>query len=349
VRTSVVSGISGVWVAAAALWSGQITAAVALPLDHDWYTVEVLIFENPAGVEVSSELQTEASQELLSTNEPRAYPANVLAPVFADLADPGGGFAPLRAVAEPWPEAPLPAGDGWFGEVADALDEPENPAVLEEPPDLTASDPLLELPEPPPSPRQLLEQAFADALAEFQTALAADAYRWRSDPTQLALTAPARALTQRGVGRILAHGAWLQPVPERDDPQPILIQSNEAIADRWRVEGTLAITLGRFLHVAAKLWYQPDPTEGAQDFGGWYSLTDGSSRDAAVLAGIPFDFDDAVDPALPYQVLSEVRRMRSGELHYLDHPSFGLLIRVDPVEPPAALVELFEQLEETVE
>ena len=346
---------------AATLCSGHIMAEIELPLDHDWFTVEVLIFEQTAESDAPSEATYDEQEELLSTQAPRAYPANLLAPVFADLADPGGGFAPLEATAEPWPEAQPPAADGWFSEGAAApLDEQGidgSAGTGEEPVDgPTASDPLLGLPEPPPSPRQLLEQAAGDALAEFQAALAADAYRWRSDPAQLAMRAPARAITRRGVGRVLAHGAWLQPVPARDDPQPILIQSDEAIVDRWRIEGTLAVTLGRFLHVAAQLWYQPDPTDGRSSSsgdsagsGGWFSLTDGSSREAAVLAGIPFNLDDTVDPELPYEVLSEARRMRSGELHYLDHPSFGVLIRVDPVEPPAALLELFEQLEETVE
>ena len=30
--------------------------------------------------------------------------------------------------------------------------------------------------------------------------------------------------------------------------------------------------------------------------------------------------------------------MRSTELHYLDHPKIGLILRIDPVEPPEALV-----------
>ena len=241
-------------------------AEIELPLDHDWFTVEVLIFEQTA----ESEATYDEQEELLSTQAPRAYPANLLALVFADLADPGGGFAPLGATAEPWPEAQPLAEDGWFAEgTAEPLDGPGivgQPEGVEEPAD-DPSDPLLDLPEPPPSPRQLLEQAAGDALVKFQAALAADAYRWRSDPAQLALRAPARALTRRGVGRVLAHGAWLQPVPARDDPQPILIQSDEAIADRWRIEGTLAITLGRFLHVAAELWYQPIGYRWARNLG----------------------------------------------------------------------------------
>lgn len=361
-RTSEASAGSWVLVAAAALWTPQAMAEIELPLDHDWYTIEVLIFEQSAGSGVPS-------AERLSTTAPRAYPANLLSPVLAD-ANPGGGFAPLRATAEPWPEPPppLPPERGaWFDEVevdpqalpvnaiGNAVDEAETAA--EAPIDERAGESLIEAPEPLPTPRQLLEKAAAEALAEFKTTLAGDSYRWRSDPTQLGLAAEAAALTRHGVGRTVVHGAWLQPVPERGSPQPILIQSDEAIADRWRIEGTLAITLGRFLHVAAELWYQPDhsSTQGAAGAqrsaaaGGWFQLTDDTSQDTAVLAGIPFDFDDAVDPELPYQVLSERRRMRSGELHYLDHPSFGVLIRVTPLEPPAALLELFEQLEEAVE
>jgi len=369
--------ISGLSVAVfCALLTPQTVAAAKLPLDHDWYTVEVLIFENTTAseapsealagapsealAEVPAEARSDTQEGLLSTSARRTYPANLLAPAMVDATDPGGGFAPLDATAEPWPEPPPLADDGWFDEAEiDPEAELDEPEVVEEPlDDPTGSEPpadeLTGPAEPPPTPKQLLEQAYADALADFQTTLAADAYHWRSDPTQLGLNAEAASLTRRAVGRVLLHGAWLQPVPERGSPEPILIQSNEAIADRWRIEGTVAITLGRFLHVAAELWYQPDPSptqsrHTAESASGWFSLTDDPNLDVAVLAGIPFDLDEAVDPGLPYQVLSELRRMRSGELHYLDHPSFGMLIRVIPVEPPLELIALLEQLEEAVE
>ena len=32
--------------------------------------------------------------------------------------------------------------------------------------------------------------------------------------------------------------------------------------------------------------------------------------------------------------MSETRRMRSGEIHYLDHPRFGVLITIEPTDPP---------------
>jgi len=42
------------------------------------------------------------------------------------------------------------------------------------------------------------------------------------------------------------------------------------------------------------------------------------------------------DPTLAVPVrLLESRRLRSGELNYLDHPRFGVLVRVAPVTAPA--------------
>ena len=36
--------------------------------------------------------------------------------------------------------------------------------------------------------------------------------------------------------------------------------------------------------------------------------------------------------------------MRPGEVHYLDHPWLGILVRIEPVEAPDALLELAESL-----
>lgn len=44
---------------------------------------------------------------------------------------------------------------------------------------------------------------------------------------------------------------------------------------------------------------------------------------------------DAVDYAISNVAqMSETRKMRSGEIHYLDHPQFGVLITIEPTDPP---------------
>ena len=42
-----------------------------------------------------------------------------------------------------------------------------------------------------------------------------------------------------------------------------------------------------------------------------------------------------------YMELIETRRMRSSELHYLDHPKIGIIAQIEEVTLPSALEELF--------
>jgi hypothetical protein len=139
----------------------------------------------------------------------------------------------------------------------------------------------------------------------------------------------------------------VQPVPQRDQPLPVLLQLGDRPEGVWSVEGTLAVTLGRYLHVHAQLWravVRPttdinewvDPRPPTVDTGAPSPAFD--PADTPVPEALPPAFDPGPE-AQTYQVLDEQRRMRSGELHYLDHPAFGVLIRIDAVTPPPGLTE----------
>jgi len=82
---------------------------------------------------------------------------------------------------------------------------------------------------------------------------------------------------------------------------------------RGHLSGTLQVTLGRFLHFNATLWLE-GPHNG---------------RDGPVA----------------FMRLSEARTMRLGELHYLDHPKLGVLVRISRVPPAPALVRALEDWE----
>jgi hypothetical protein len=97
----------------------------------------------------------------------------------------------------------------------------------------------------------------------------------------------------------------------------------------------------RYLHVKADLlYYRPLDTDASAP------IPSGDDADAAPVL-------DSRDTALIEQLLAEEdvaprlfrltesRRMRSRELHYLDHPLFGMLVEAWPLElpevpPPAA-------------
>ena len=78
------------------------------------------------------------------------------------------------------------------------------------------------------------------------------------------------------------------------------------------LSGHIGVTLGRYLHVNTHLWLQPD-----------------LSRD-------------------DFAVLSESRRMRSNELHYVDHPHMGVLINITPFEPDTTLEQSWQTLQQAI-
>ena len=107
---------------------------------------------------------------------------------------------------------------------------------------------------------------------------------------------------------ILAAGTWHQALPPRDRPQPLLVQIGERDGrGPFDVEGWIAVTVGRFVHFEVRLRVR---------------------------------LDDAT-----FALVSESRRLRSGEVHYLDHPVLGVILRAGPVDIPSVLRDQAERLD----
>lgn len=169
--------------------------------------------------------------------------------------------------------------------------------------------------------------------ARFESAMQERRDRWLPADTHV-LDREANIVQNRGIGRILHHGRWLQAVPSREAPQPILIQGGERLANSWEIEGTVATTLGRYLHFQATLFYHA-PGLGLEPIE-FILRADGSITSPPTRQLDPFG----------YMLLDESRRMRSEEIHYLDHPKLGIVVRIDRAEMPAALLDAFEHLGE---
>ncbi|MET0084310.1 MAG: CsiV family protein [Sedimenticola sp.] len=125
------------------------------------------------------------------------------------------------------------------------------------------------------------------------------------------LTADARRLERSGDRlQTLAHLAWRQPGFPREMALPVYLRSSARdIYDQPLLEGTVTISLGRYLHADLNLLLrQQSPYSSAGD-----SLLEQK------MAGHRFQAH---------------RKMRSGELHYLDHPLLGALILIEKYEEP---------------
>jgi hypothetical protein len=184
---------------------------------------------------------------------------------------------------------------------------------------------------------------FLHQLAAYETTLEQDSYRWLA-PDTFTLTSEARRLAGRGGHQVILHGRWLQPVPPREAPQPLLVQTGPRYHDTYALEGSLQVTLGRYLHFRAELFYT-EPLLGRAPM----------DRVLAPPQAMLTALADTSEPSLSAQDLAatgfiqlrESRRMRSGELHYLDHPKLAVLVRIEPVTPPESLSAAYAALEKT--
>jgi hypothetical protein len=104
------------------------------------------------------------------------------------------------------------------------------------------------------------------------------------------------------------HAGWVQPGLPEDQAKPFDLTLLGVANPR----GSVRVYLSRFLHVNLDISYQDDTA-------------------AAATAAEP-PGNELREIALPprYRLTTE-RQTRSGELHYFDHPAFGVLVKVTPV------------------
>jgi len=119
----------------------------------------------------------------------------------------------------------------------------------------------------------------------------------------------------------LVHGGWVQEgLPE--DLAPLMHLS---LLGALNPVGTVRLHLSRFLHVTVDLQYHVRPTEAP-----------------AIPLYEPYSYILEEVTLPPRYELHVQRQARSGELHYFDHPAFGVLVIVRPqpeeVEEPEELL-----------
>ena len=130
--------------------------------------------------------------------------------------------------------------------------------------------------------------------------------------------------------------AGTSPNDYRTGDAPTLSPRIDMARDPSRValDGTVRVHRARYLHVQADLlYYRPgDDGTGARLPAGDdpAGLPPPDSPDTAYIEQLLAE-EDAVPRLFR---LTESRRMRSRELHYLDHPLFGVLVEAWPVELP---------------
>ncbi|WP_323844070.1 CsiV family protein [Microbulbifer magnicolonia] len=151
------------------------------------------------------------------------------------------------------------------------------------------------------------------------------------------------AALRRGGERVLFHKAWRQVLQQKRNAPAILVSGGDSFSGHNRLEGSVTLSVSRYLHLSTNLWLSdfgnaqagsgillPQRPQVTLDEPLELMGTGGPVTSAAI--GPAATEDPQVVYASRVAQLQQERRMRSGELHYLDHPAFGILIEVRTVE-----------------
>lgn len=126
---------------------------------------------------------------------------------------------------------------------------------------------------------------------------------------------------------VLFYGSWRQTGLKADKAFEIAIQdlnNNHQTTSENILTGNMKLVLSRYLHIYNKLDYQRklNNSTGEQEATVDTELTASSS-------------EPELNQEYEHYLITSHRRMRSKELHYLDHPLVGMLIQVNPVKVSA--------------
>jgi len=190
---------------------------------------------------------------------------------------------------------------------------------------------------------------------------------------ELALRGKAAYMERSGRYRTLFHEAWLEPVADEDRALPIVVDRSGDTGEWPRLQGSVKFFLSRYLHLETNLWLN---THGEYLSGGWQmpapplgppsliieepmSLDSSAGADGDGIRWRETDLQNAYDPnsaaidpnevqeqQYPYRhavLLQQRRRMRSEEIHYIDHPLLGIVVTLTPMTPEELEAQALQQ------
>jgi hypothetical protein len=191
-----------------------------------------------------------------------------------------------------------------------------------------------------------------------------DAYYFLPD-TDKKLLRYSNALKRDTRYRVLFHQAWRQFIGDQKKAPALLIYGGNSYGNHHELEGSITISVAQYLQIQTRLWLSQFELNYGQTPGDWPSLPrmpnvlraeilaasqepnkevsqfdQWSLKNPSTLTTTPSTNETLANLSDPYLtkrivLMEQERHMRSSELHYLDHPLFGLIIEITPYNLPA--------------
>lgn len=137
--------------------------------------------------------------------------------------------------------------------------------------------------------------------------------------------------------KLLDHGAWQQQLDSNETIPPLKIF--KAINDKTSLFGQLQLKKSRYTHAEFTLYLADSLYFPFADTKAWFLTPQKSGSLINLLLPLPdnFNFTNSIGKQQLYfniHHLHESRRIKQGEIHYLDHPVLGVIITINDIEAP---------------
>ena len=276
-------------------------------LEGAWYEIEIVVFERLRVLDFNA-------PETLTLRKPRRWPRSLVeieAPLPVSTAPLSSSYVPYCVG---YPDVAIddpPFRASAFGDRT--RDATEALAAADAQPDTSDTDARAAI-AAAPTPGEIFQQT----LAAFEASLQASSHQPIPNLTMLQRV---KYINRRAHLRPVIHLRWHQAVADRNTPEHVVLRTNEdpTLDGTPKILGHVRLSLGRYLHTDFELWYHGDAL-------GWAPKRVGEPAPALT-------HDNA------YMRLKQTRRLRSRELHYIDHPKMGVLVQIDPIGVPQQVTD----------
>jgi Peptidoglycan-binding protein, CsiV len=162
--------------------------------------------------------------------------------------------------------------------------------------------------------------------------------------------------------QLLFHQAWRQPISNKNQADWILIHNSNSTEPAPKLAGAIRLSVATYFRLDTNLWFAEFEPKLEEIENPWPELPEnpeiitqdiplGIENPAEIQndAGMQTtekqnDFSNAVSDSIDQTVaetwqtkrivlVKEKRDMRSNEVHYIDHPILGVIIKITPFKP----------------
>lgn len=176
-------------------------------------------------------------------------------------------------------------------------------------------------------------------------------YFTRLPKSSLSLSAKQASIKRSSLYRVLFHEAWIQPIGSQKDKYVIRINGGDVLDNGlYELDGHISVDKARYLHFRSDLFHSRSlsstentallktSTEQAinaelnQQSETTEELSPATSEQPSESVNGNRYLNQTTIPDFLTVEMKSARRMRRAELHYLDHPLFGALVRITPIK-----------------